>query len=181
MREALLVGVAFAVVGCGGLARTGAAPPTDPTHDTVSLETLGWLIGRWQTDDSAVIEEWTRESGRLVGTSYSQRFPDCAAPDHGEEAACGAHWAVTESLEVIERDGRLIYIASPVGQTRTEFTLTEVDGAHFVAENAAHDFPTRIEYQRVQERIDVRVSSPVRGFELHFQRLDTETHELPPS
>lgn len=93
---------------------------------------------------------------------------DCAASQG--EGGCPPGYVETEKLSILERGGALLYVASPIRQARTEFTITTLGADHFVAENPAHDFPTRIEYHHVGDGLRVVVSGPDRRFEVAFRR-----------
>jgi hypothetical protein len=159
--------IALFLFGCGG-ASASVATPTSLAH---RAEELRWLEGRWQTnEEGATGETWAWTEGALSGAGYIVPPVDCAAPEPGAEAGCVGTPVETERLEIVERDGALLYVASPVDQARTEFMITELDAQHFVAENPLHDFPTRIEYQRVPGGLHVTVSSAERSFELSLLR-----------
>ena len=56
---------------------------------------------------------------------------------------------VEYELVVIREDGdALVYQAHPSGQPSAEFRSTSVSDGRVVFENAGHDFPQRIGYQR---------------------------------
>lgn len=153
------------LLGCGA-APAVAAPPT--AH---RAEVLRWLEGHWQTqEEGATGETWRWADGALTGVGYVVPPVDCPAPESGGEGGCVSSPRETERLAIVERDGALLYVASPADQARTEFLITELDAHHFVAENPLHDFPTRIEYQRVPSGLHVTVSSAERSFELSLLR-----------
>lgn len=163
MRISLL---ALVLLGCGAAA--SVTTPTAPAHHA---EELRWLEGRWQTnEEGATGEIWQWTDGALRGAGYIVPPADCAAPEPGAEAGCASSPLETEALAIVERDGALLYVASPVDQARTEFMITELDDQHFVAENPLHDFPTRIAYRLVPGGLHVTVSSAERSFELSFVR-----------
>ena len=54
-----------------------------------------------------------------------------------------------ERLLLQDRDGKLLYVADPSGQTQTEFTESQMSDSSFTVENLSHDFPKRIGYRRV--------------------------------
>lgn len=148
----------FAVGGCG-------ASPPDQARTTGDLEDIAWLLGTWESrDDEPAGERWVRSAHGFVGSGYVIPPGECS--DDAAEAPCAAEPVETESLELIERDGGLIYIATPRSQARTEFAVTELDAAHLVAENPEHDFPSRIEYRRTPIGLHVIVSSSERSFTL---------------
>ena len=153
----------FAVGACG-------ASPPDRARTTGDLEDIAWLLGTWESrDEEPAGERWVRSARGFVGSGYVIPPGECDddADDAAEaEAPCRAEPVETESLELLERDGGLIYVATPRSQERTEFVVTELDAAHLVAENPEHDFPSRIEYRRTAIGLRVIVSSSERSFTL---------------
>ena len=75
--------------------------------------------------------------------------------------------AFFEYLRITARDGRLVYVASPRGTGTTEFVLVGLEGQHAIFENLEHDFPQRIIYWRVEDRLMARIEGVVGG-ELEF-------------
>lgn len=174
MRFAALV-ASVVLLGCGAAPRGAVG---DPAGTRGALADVAWLEGDWRTDDEPAIgERWAREGGRLTGMGYEVAPLHCDPPEPrgdrtagGEQAPCADGERPTEALELLEREGALVYVATPHTQTRTEFTLTTLEADHFVAENPAHDFPTRLEYRRDEDALHVIVSSAERRFELRFRR-----------
>ena len=147
------------------LGSCGAAPAPAPEARS-RIEALSWLVGQWETDGANPTgERWSRDGGRLVGEGFTARSTDCGG-EHDE--VCNRLEELTEELEIVERDGTLLYVATPVSQARTEFQITEASPSHLVAESPAHDFPTRIEYRLLEgpRRIEAHVSNAERGFDL---------------
>ncbi len=152
-RRALLAVLAWGCAGASPSAHTASAHTASPIHE------LSWLQGRWETTDARPVgERWERRGGALHGEGYGG----------GIERST----EVTEYLEIAPGAGGLVYIATALDQERTEFAITELDARHFVAENPAHDFPTRISYERTPAGLHVEVSSPSRSFELDFVRVE---------
>lgn len=110
------------------------------------LEQLAFLEGCWQSErDGRFSEEcWTAPRGPLLlGSNRSVR---------GERASF-------EFLRIQrEDDGRIVYWASPGGKTPVPFALREVAGHRIVFENAGHDYPQRIVYQRQGDTLSAETS-----------------------
>ena len=68
-----------------------------------------------------------------------------------------------EQLQIEERADGVYYLAAPGGGSATEFKLVVSEPRRAVFENAAHDFPQRIEYQRANDSLTARVSGMVDG------------------
>lgn len=164
MRASLLLSVWLGLGLCG----CGASPPGE-ARAVADLDDVAWLLGTWESQDAEPVgERWVRGAHGLVGSGYVIPPVECTG-----EGACAAEPVETESLELIERDGALVYVATPRTQERTEFVITELDAAHFVAENPEHDFPTRIEYRRGPLGLQVVVSSSERSFTLELVAQDS--------
>jgi hypothetical protein len=147
------------------LAGCGAAQAPAPAAPSVHLVDLAWLtLGPWQTepDENACfsVETWQRvDDTHLTGHSIEV----CSADDSVAR--------VTEEIVFEERPDGIFYVASPVGQERTEFRLTEADATHFVVESPTHDFPTRVAYRLVDEtHVEAVVSGGERSFTLAMTR-----------
>jgi hypothetical protein len=111
------------------------------------ISDLRWLAGTWITDEGpvAVEERWTPPAGgAMLAVSRTLK---------------GSRMVAFEFLRIIERDGRLIYIAQPGGRPPTEFVLTAIEGQTVIFENPAHDFPKAIRYSlRADGTLEARVS-----------------------
>ncbi|MFO0685161.1 MAG: DUF6265 family protein [Sandaracinus sp.] len=124
-----------------------------------ALEDVAWILGDWESDPDehgcVYHEKWRRTSDML--------FTGAAKSRCGELAS---HEPFHEELR-LEADTRgLVYVAHPVGGSRTEFDVVSGGADGFVSENPDHDFPTRIEYQRTETGISAIVSGPGRSFTL---------------
>lgn len=100
-----------------------------------SIDELAWMAGSWHTQDpSGMTEElWTEPAGGLMlGLNRS-------VPRQGKTSF--------EFLRIEERDGAVVYLASPGGAEPTAFTLTKATSDRAVFENPEHDFPQRIIYR----------------------------------
>jgi len=154
-RRLVLALVVFA--GCGGV----SIPPGSTRAGT----DLGWLEGSWHCDDGTG-ERWFRAADEdvLVGQGFIVRALMDDAPDEDPHAVEQS----TEAMEIVHRADAYVYVASPVGQARTEFVITTLEANHFIAENPTHDFPTRIEYTREGNTLTAHVSSDARAFSVEF-------------
>jgi hypothetical protein len=138
------VGAFLLVAGCNLVAHGGApAPP--------ALEDLAWMAGHWAATvgDVQMEEAWTGpEGGVMLGV-------------HRDVPAGGA--AFFEYLRIEERDGEIVYIASPMGRGATEFALALIEGRRAIFENLEHDFPQRIIYHRDGDRLSASAEGVVDG------------------
>jgi len=128
------------------------------------VEKLAWLAGCWEINSSkAVIEEhWSKPSGlSMLGFSRTVR---------------GGKTTETEYLRIDEKDGGVVYTASPSGQATTSFKAVKVSDSEVVFENAQHDFPQRILYRKqangdVNARIEGTRNGQTRGIDFPFKKV----------
>jgi hypothetical protein len=95
---------------------------------------LAWLAGTWNGSDGPLRfeERWTPPAGgAMLAVSRTLK---------------GDRMVAFEFLRIVERDGRLIYIAQPNGRPPTEFTMTAITADSVTFENPRHDFPKMIRY-----------------------------------
>jgi hypothetical protein len=118
--------------------------PRDPI--AAKADALAWLAGNWTgTRRTSTIEErWSEPAGgAMLGTSRTVN---------------GARMTAFEFLPIVEKDGKLLYIAQPGGRTATEFILVELEETRAVFENPYHDHPQRISYERIDEQLAAEIS-----------------------
>jgi hypothetical protein len=116
-----------------------------------SIDDLAWLSGHWAGNREGVQSEegWLKPKGGLMLGVH-------------RDVASGAR-AFFEYLRIEERDGSLVYVASPMGGRATEFELVEMGGQSVVFENLEHDFPQRIVYARHGNELEARAEGMVKG------------------
>jgi hypothetical protein len=125
-----------------------------PAADAETLDDLRWLKGCWRTQGGAsvITEVWsTPPMPAMLGYSFTTR--DGQIRD----------WEQTR-IEII--DGTPTFIAMPRGGAPVRFRLTSTvfesdtrlhgDSATF--ENPEHDYPQRVTYARVGDRLTATIS-----------------------
>lgn len=128
-----------------------------------SLDSLRWLLGDWTADGSkASFHESWRELGPddWQGTGIERSKTD--------QAIKGG-----EDLRLVEMGDGVFYLSKVThNELPVAFRLTSCADGAFVFENAAHDFPRRLEYRRgAGDALSVRVSDGAdKGFTLDFLR-----------
>lgn len=172
-RAAALLGCLLA--GCGGAwaagpiavpaPRVGEAPaPAAP------VEAVAWMRGTWRTapegpdGGTVTVERWLPTDGDVtLGTS---------------ETTEGGHTTFFEYLRIEATGGALVYVAQPRGGPAVRFPATLVEPGRAVFENPAHDFPTRITYQREGEILVASIEGP--GRDPVTWRMARTSHPPPP-
>lgn len=140
----------------------GAARGVEPAS-CARLGELSWLVGSWQaeTRDSKITETWLAASdATFEGRGITRSLKDGSLRD-------------SEDLRLVAMGDGVFYVAKVAHNERpVAFRLTSCSEGRFVFENAAHDFPRRIEYRRVDDtRFEAHVSDGAsRGFRLEFSR-----------
>ena len=129
------------------------------------LEAVAWMQGQWELADGDTLrmEAWRRVS-------------DHTMEGVGMTRSVEGELKIVETLRVVDMGGELFYLAK-VAQNEFPIAFKMVDRGEdkVVFENAAHDFPTRIEYRRVKpDRLRVSVRGGERGFVLDFVRRPKE-------
>jgi hypothetical protein len=84
-----------------------------------------------------------------------------------------------ERLQLTEREGNLVYVSLPSGQTEASFTSTVLTDSSFTVENLQHDFPQRIIYRRrgtdsLVARIEGPQGGTTRGIDFPMRRVPCE-------
>lgn len=147
---------------------SGSAPPVAPAAPEPApsplLARLSWLAGCWErmSAGGSLEEQWMApRGGMMLGMSRMVR-----------EGRAVAY----EALRIEEREGALVYVADPSGQTRTEFTSVEVTDTSAVWENPEHDFPQRIVYRKGRPdslfaRAEAERDGAMRGVDFRLGRV----------
>jgi hypothetical protein len=120
-----------------------AAPP--------SIRDLAWLEGTWQ--------------GKIGDRDFEARY---SGADGGQVLSASKYTkegvaAGFEFERFEELDGTLVLTPFPEGKSSVTFKLAELEptSRRAVFENLAHDFPTRLSYQRVADnKLTILVSGP---------------------
>lgn len=126
-----------------------------------SLEAVQFMTGAWGKD-GVTVEFWLPPlRGLMVGVN---REPS------------GSGMPFFENLRIEARGDGVYYVASPRGEGTTAFKLTESGPNRVVFENPEHDFPQKITYLRVGDRLEAEVvamkDGEWDGFELSWTATD---------
>jgi hypothetical protein len=131
----------------------GAAMPCSAQPREQPLAALAWLAGCWASvnGEAGSGEQWMPPAG---GTMFGV----------GRTVKRGAT-VEHEFLQIqLNREGTLVYIASPSGQRPTTFTATSVSESSVTFENPQHDFPQRVIYRLIDgDRLAARIEGVQEG------------------
>jgi hypothetical protein len=97
---------------------------------------VGWMAGCWErvAGTRRIEEQWMAPRGGLMlGMSRTM---------------AGDTLREYEQVALFEREGRLVYAATPARQAPAEFSSIAVSDSAVIFENPSHDFPQRVLYRR---------------------------------
>ncbi|MFN8299124.1 MAG: DUF6265 family protein [Chitinophagales bacterium] len=138
----------LSIVLCITLACRYKPFPTGP------LSSFNWLQGKWQEVHTGDIENW-EFPGDSVGNGLAY-IPN----DEGEIVP-------NEIMQLVKRTDGFYFVAMVKGQNGDKpvsFKVTQSTPVSFIAENAAHDFPQRIEYRlKNNSRLQAVISGIIKG------------------
>ena len=91
----------------------------------------------------------------------------------------GGKTVTYEHTRIEEKDGALVFTASPAGQPTASFTHTELGESMVVFANPAHDFPQRVIYKLAPGgsligRVEGKENGQEKGFEFPMKRVNCE-------
>lgn len=163
MSKAIIVfGVLFGLVlfGCNNENNSKDTLGKDKTEEEVNmhentLENLKWIEGVWIDSTTysfrspliSLVEEWKYYPDSLSGRGLSIKEGDTT---------------VTETLLIIEVNGKINFIARPSGQALIGYPMIEIGNGEVVFENKAQNFPQKISYQSSsKDSLNVTISGVV--------------------
>lgn len=125
------------------------------------IKNLYFLEGTWQVEGKQQFEKWDKFEDDLLGEGY--KLVD------GQKQTF-------EKLAIKEFKGRIVYQATVINQNEgatISFPLNESISDYYSFENLEHDFPKKIQYQKINEtRIKVNVlGDNEQGFSFVMNRL----------
>lgn len=124
------------------------------SQTAVKLSDLGWLAGCWEMNDEkrgrVITEMWMKPSGdAMMGVGRTIK---------------SAKLVDFEFLRIVEDVNGLSYISRPsANKEDTAFKMIKSSPDEIVFENAAHDFPQRIMYKRIGEKMTARIEGTTNG------------------
>ena len=133
-----------------------------------SVSELAWMAGCWASDgrETGTGEIWMAPAGgMMLGMNRSVR----------EGEASGYEFIRISE----ESDGKVVFVASPSGQSTATFTMIKLDDNEVIFENPEHDFPQRIIYRRIGDtqllgRIEGSVNGETRGVDFPMTKISCD-------
>lgn len=107
----------------------------------IQLTELNFLVGTWKMEDKDQFEVWERTSAnKISGFTYKIVNNDKT---------------ITETLLIKKMAESIIYEATVPDQNEgktIQFVLNKKNDSLFSFENKLHDFPTKIQYKKIDDR-----------------------------
>lgn len=128
------------------LLATTQDPKPDAAPPPADITKLAWLAGTWFLEQDGVVteEHWRPLQGStLLGTSHT--YDD-------------KRTRFFEFLRIASMRGKIAYIAMPGGAQPTVFPLTKLEEGVVEFENAKHDHPQRIRYEKTEKGVTATIS-----------------------
>lgn len=115
------------------------------SYPTFQENELSWITGSWvlETRNGKVVESWIAESDSLLTGRSVIVKPDGTS-------------ALQETLRLERTKGEWFYISKVEGQNDNlpiTFHVVFIGREEFICENPEHDFPQRIAYRRIGNRM----------------------------
>src|SRR6187399_2431494 len=143
MTKRLFGAAAALLIAAGGAL---AATPSGSAKAVGTISDLAWMAGSWggTKEGVAAEEHWTTpEGGALVGMH--------------KDVKAGKMTSFAFARITVDGDGRVCYLAAPLGDAPTPFCAIELDARRVVFENREHDFPQRVLYWLADGRMHARI------------------------
>lgn len=146
------------------LAALLAAAHVPAAAQAPSIATLAWMAGCWQRQSptTTVDEQWMAPAGgMMLGMGRSVR--DGRVADY-------------EMMRIEEREGALLFIATPAGQETAEFRAAAATPQEVIFRNPEHDFPTAVGYRAGADSLHAWIEGPANGT---MRRIDFPMRRVP--
>ncbi|RYY35749.1 MAG: hypothetical protein EOP46_08955 [Sphingobacteriaceae bacterium] len=106
---------------------------------TGTLKQLNFLSGVWKVENRDNYEVWQATSDKLTGSAYKIR---------------SGNKQVTEYFTIMQSDQKIVYTAIVPTQNNGQpvnFVLNATQKDKFSFENPEHDFPTKVQYTKLND------------------------------
>jgi hypothetical protein len=136
-------------------------------HGSDPVAALAWMAGCWRqaprgVKQIVVDEQWMPPlGGTMLGMSRT--------------VSADSILVELEHLQILVRNGAIVYHAEPSGQRPADFTAVSVSDSLVTFSNPAHEYPQRIIYMRrgadsLLARVEGRVGGRERGTTFSYAR-----------
>lgn len=133
-----------------------------------SFQNLNSLIGKWsmETSKGIVYESWLKlNDSTFKGLSFR---------------VTGKDTAVLEQIELVLREGRIMFIPTVPGQNDEKpvvFTLAKTENNAYSFENKDHDFPNKVVYvlpknNTLHAWIEGNINGQIKRMDFNFKKVE---------
>ena len=143
------------IIGCG-LKNTLLAQ-----HAIEDFKKLDWLEGTWMRINNkpgrSAHEKWQKISpSEWSGLGVNMN---------------GSDTAFVEKLKLVIKEGAIYYVADIAGNKQPVYLkLTSIADDRFVCENAQHDFPKKISYEKDGKKMKATISGDGKSIDYLFEK-----------
>jgi hypothetical protein len=117
-----------------------------------------FLVGNW--------ERINNESGKKTYETWKADYTGIGITVKNKDTV------FKEVLSIVSINDTLTLIVEGVNKTPTLFKFTSQTDSSFVAENPAHDFPTKIAYWLENKKLKAHVSNSKFGIDFVFEKIN---------
>lgn len=141
---------------------SGAAHSQSANAVKADLKNISWLTGKWSRTNAkpgrSGYEIWKSEADTVwIGRGINMR---------------GSDTTFVEKLKIVQRNQQLYYVADvPNNAQPVNFLFTSIDATGFTCENPQHDFPKKITYTLIDNRMRAVISGNGQQIEYWFERM----------
>jgi len=153
MRKLFVAGLCFTSIAV--LAQTAVKT------ESADFKKLEWLKGDWSRTNTKPGrtggETWIQKSStEMVGWGFTLKGSDTVA---------------TEKFKLVVKDHDIFYVADvPENKGPVYFKLTLITDDEFACENPDHDFPKKIAYRKLGDKLVATISGNGKSIDFTFQR-----------
>jgi len=123
---------------------------------------LKWLTGSWKRTDAKPGQSGTETWSVISATS----FKGLGVTLKGKDTVS------LEKLSLIIKGNDIFYVADVTGNPKpVYFKMISVTGDSFVCENPEHDFPKKISYKLVGNKIEASISGNGKNIPYNFVKM----------
>jgi hypothetical protein len=123
---------------------------------------LKWLTGNWKRTDAGP----GRNGTETWSVASATCFKGLGVTLKGKDTVS------LEKLSLIIKGNDIFYVADVTGNPKpVYFKMTSITGDSFVCENPEHDFPKKISYKLVGDKIEASISGNGKSIPYNFVKM----------
>ena len=139
------------------------AVQSNSTHVSVEDVRFDWLLGDWRRSNE--------KPGRQTYESWSRQNPSLYVSSGYTLVEADTVWQ--EAIHLIRSGQQWRFEVTGKGESEpTVFTLSEINENSFTCENKQHDFPQKIQYTKIGDKIIAVISGGETQIPFEFEPID---------